>query len=96
VRTIDGTANPYIAIAAILGLGLVGIEKGLELEVEETEEQAVDLSAEEREKRGIVKQLERTLSGARDVARNDPTINDVLGREFVETYLGVNEVCDFD
>lgn len=94
LRTIDGTANPHIAITTILGLGLVGIEKGLELKMDEVEELAVDLSAEEREKRGIVRQFPRTLSAARDIARNDATINDVLGKDFVQKYLGVNEVCD--
>jgi glutamine synthetase len=96
VRTIDGTANPYLAFAAILGLGLVGIRKGLELEIEESDEPAVNLSAEERQKRGIVGRFQRTLSAAREVARNDRTINEVLGEEFVQTYLDVNEVCNFD
>ena len=95
VRTIDGTANPHIAIAAILRLGLVGIEKGLELKIDEVEELAVDLSPEEREKGGIVGKFPLTLSAARDLARNDTTINDVLGKEFVQKYLDVNEVRDF-
>lgn len=96
VRTIDGTANPYLAFAAILGLGLVGIRKGLELEIEESDEPAVNLSAEERQKKGIVGRFQLTLSAAREVARNDRTINEVLGKEFVQTYLDVNEVCNFD
>jgi glutamine synthetase len=95
VRTIDGTANPHIAIATVLGLGLIGIEKGLELQIEEVDESAVDLSAEERERRGIVGRLPRTLSAARKLARSDTTINDVLGSEFVQKYLSVNEVRSF-
>jgi glutamine synthetase len=92
VRTIDGTANPHIAIATVLGLGLIGIEKGLELQIEEVDGSAVDLSAEERESRGIIGRLPRTLSAARDIARSDTAINDVLGKEFVQKYLSVNEV----
>lgn len=92
LRTIDGTANPHIALATILGLGLIGIEKGLELQIEEVDVSAADLSAEEREKRGIVGRFERTLSAARDIARRDTAINDVLGKEFVQKYLAVNEV----
>jgi glutamine synthetase len=96
VRTIDGTANPHIALATILGLGLIGIEKGLELQVEEVDGSAADLSAEEREKRGILGRFPRKLSAARDFAQNDTTINDVLGKEFVQKYLSVNRVRVFD
>jgi len=92
VRSIDGTANPHIALATVLGLGLIGVQKGLELKIEGIDGAAVLLSAEERTKRGIVGRLQRTLSAARDVARKDATISDVLGQEFVQKYLGVNEV----
>jgi glutamine synthetase len=95
VRSVDGTANPHIALAALLGLGLIGIEKGLELRIEEVDDSAVDLSAEERERKGIIARFERTLSAARDLARESKAINDVLGKEFVQKYLSVNEVCDF-
>jgi len=78
LRTIDGTANPHVAFATILGLGLIGIEKGFELEIEDVDEPAVNLSAEERKKRGIVARLQRSLGAARKVARNDKAINDVL------------------
>ncbi|KAH9039520.1 glutamine synthetase guanido kinase [Lactarius pseudohatsudake] len=33
VRTIDGTTNPHIALVTVLGLGLVGVQKGLELKI---------------------------------------------------------------
>jgi len=93
VRSVDGTANPHIVLATLLGLGLIGIEKGLELQIEEVDDSAVDLSAEERERKGIVGRFERTLSAARDLARRDPAINDVFGKNFVQKYLVVNEVC---
>lgn len=94
VRTIDGTANPHIVLAALLGLGLTGVERGLELKIEATDVPAVLLSAEERTKRGIVGRLQRTLGEARDAARKNATIGDVLGQEFVEKYLSANEVRD--
>jgi glutamine synthetase len=92
LRTIDGTANPHIVLATLLGLGLVGVQKGLELKIEAVNEPAVLLSDEERAKKGIIGRLHRTLGAARDEARKDPTIGDVLGQEFVEKYLNVNEV----
>ena len=92
LRTIDGTANPHIALATILGLGLIGVEKGLELKIEAIDGAAVMLNAEERAKRGIVAPLPRSLGEARDIVRQDTTINNVLGQEFVQKYLSTNEV----
>ena len=63
--------------------------------MEEVDDSAVDLSAEEREKKGIIGCFERTLSAARDLAWRDEAINDILGKDFVQKYLSVNEVCDF-
>jgi glutamine synthetase len=92
VRTIDATANPHVALATILGLGLLGIENGLELKIGGIEGIAAHLSVEEREKRGIVGRLPCTLSDARDAARQDATITNLLGSDFVQKYLGINEV----
>jgi len=94
VRTMDGTANPYIAIAAVLGLGLIGIEKGQELDKEEVEGLAVDLSDEERARRGVLGLLPSTLIVARRLAQMDTPIKDVLGKEFVQNYLSVNEAME--
>ncbi|KAH9958021.1 glutamine synthetase/guanido kinase [Russula dissimulans] len=94
VRTMDGTANPYIAFAAVLGLGLIGIEKGQELDKEEVEGLAVDLSDEERAKRGVLGLLPSTLIAARRLAQMDTPIKDVLGKEFVQNYLSVNEAME--
>lgn len=94
VRSIDGTANPHVALAAILGLGLIGVQKGSELKIEKIDGPAVLLSAEERAKRGIFRRLQRTLSAARDAARKNAAVSDVLGQEFVQKYLGVNETME--
>lgn len=94
VRSIDGTANPHIALAALLGMGLNGVQKGLELTIKGIDGPAALLSEEGRANRGIVGRLQRTLGAARDVARKDAIVSDVLGQEFVQKYLDVNEVRD--
>src|SRR6266404_2533683 len=71
VRTIDGTANPHIALATVIGLGLIGVQKGMELKIGAVDGPAVLLSDEERTKKGIVGRLETTLGAARDAALKD-------------------------
>ncbi|KAI0264621.1 glutamine synthetase/guanido kinase [Gloeopeniophorella convolvens] len=94
VRALDGTANPYIALAAILGVGLAGVEKGLELGIKEVQGPAFQLSEEELAERGIVGRLRRTIDSAREAARQDAVVREVLGREFVEKYLSTNEAME--
>jgi len=64
----------------------------MELKIGAVDGPAVLLSDEERTKKGIVGRLETTLGAARDAALKDTTIYDVLGQEFVQKYISVNEV----
>jgi len=92
VRTVDGTTSPYLSLAAILGAGMLGVKAGRELEIAECEGMAVELEEGERKRRGIVGRLPRTLVDARAFLRADQELCSVLGEEFVEKYLAVNEV----
>ncbi|TFY82140.1 hypothetical protein EWM64_g1875 [Hericium alpestre] len=94
VRSHDGTANPYIALAALLGTGMVGVRNGKELEVIECEGIANDLPAEERQKMGITGRMPRTLSEARELATHDQVVHEVLGEYFVDRFLAVNETLE--
>ena len=70
------------------------MKKGLELKIEAVGGPAVPLNAEERTKRGIFGAFQPTLGKSGDAARNDTTHREVLGQDFVEKYLSVNEVSD--
>jgi len=55
LKTLDGTANPYLALAAVLGSGLEGIVNEKELLIKECggEKSAVQLGEKGREELGI-------------------------------------------
>lgn len=95
VRCIDGTANPYIALTAILGVGMEGIYEGRELTVQEPAngEVASALTEEVRQKLGITKRMPRTLQQAREMALKEKTVEKVMGEDFLRKYMSVNKVC---
>lgn len=95
VRCIDATANPHIALTAILGVGMEGIYEGRELTVEEPAngEVASAVPEEMRQKLGITKRLPRTLQQAREMALKEKTVEKVMGQDFLQRYMSVNKVC---
>ena len=92
VRSHDGTPNPYLALAAILGAGLHGIKNGAELSIGDCPEPAATLSEEERIARNITGRMPRSLKEAREKLRGSATAKEIFGETFVDKYLSVNEV----
>lgn len=92
VKSIDGTANPHVALAAVLGAGLAGVREALELEVQECLVPAWELSEEERKNRGITGRMPLSLDEARELLRGSKVVTSIFGEEFMEKYLSVNKV----
>ncbi|VDC07447.1 unnamed protein product [Peniophora sp. CBMAI 1063] len=94
VRSHDGTANPYLALAAILGSGLQGIQQGVELNIGDCPEPAATLSAEERATRNITGRMPTSLKEAREKLRASAAVKDIFGEKFIGKYLAVNEAME--
>jgi len=92
LRCLDGTANAYIALAAILESGMKGIRDDIKLEVADVQAIPASLSPEERKKLGIKKRLPLNRKDAREALRSDEVLNNFFGQEFVTKYLALNEV----
>jgi len=80
-RVIGADANPYVALAATLACGLLGIEQRLEPQPECTGDAY----------RGE-HQLPQSLGEALDLLRADTALAEVLGRAFVTVYTEVKEI----
>ncbi|MCP4693444.1 MAG: glutamine synthetase, partial [Desulfobacterales bacterium] len=88
-KTADATANPYIALGALIAAGLDGLEKNLEL----PEEVVVDpglIPEEERAARGI-DMLPQNLGEALDALRGDQVLLDALGAPLAQSYMAVRQ-----
>lgn len=94
VRSVDGTASPYLTLAALLGAGMRGIYEGKELVIEECEGMAAALTEEERRRKGITGRLSKNLKLAREGLASDAVIANILGAEFVQSYISVNKLLE--
>ena len=94
MRYIDGTSNPYLVLAGILGAGYLGIQSNLELTISDCPgpQSAAQMSEDERHALGIVNRMPLNWNEARESFASDTQLSKILGTEFQEKYLAVNKV----
>ena len=93
IRCSDGSANPYLSIAAMLAAGMLGVKEGRLLEARDCEVMPASLSGEARKEMGVKTRLPLTIEQARTALKEDTKMVGVFGEEFVNAYLSINEVC---
>jgi glutamine synthetase len=90
VRSVDPAANPYLAMAVLLGAGLDGIKRDL------TPPKAVDrniyaMNRKERKEVGI-EDLPGTLSAALDELQKDEIMTKALGSHILNNFVEAKEI----
>ncbi|MGM9936682.1 MAG: type I glutamate--ammonia ligase [Candidatus Ornithomonoglobus sp.] len=93
-RSPDGTANPYLAIAAILKAGLAGIKDNSIALPPSIGMNVSDITEEERSLMGI-KKMPVSLNEALKIARDSKLIEDLLGAKLKEHYIA-NKEAEYD
>ncbi|KAG5337177.1 hypothetical protein C0989_010374 [Termitomyces sp. Mn162] len=94
MRFVDGTANPYVALAGILGVGFAGIRDKSELKIKDCPgpKTAAQLTENERQALGITQRMSLTWEEARQNLHKNTILRDfVLGNECMAKYLAVNQ-----
>ena len=87
LKPVDVTANPYLALAAVLAAGMDGMERGLD-PGEPTTVDPATLSDEERAERGIYP-LPGSLDESLDALEKDDVLIEALGESLVRTHVAV-------
>ena len=87
LKPVDVTANPYLALAAVLAAGMDGMERALDPGEPVTVDPAT-LSEEERASRGI-RPFPASLDEALDALERDDVLIEALGEPLVRTHLAV-------
>jgi len=88
-KTMDATANPYIALGAIMAAGLDGLSRNLELPEEVTVDPAL-ISVEQRSAERI-DLLPQNLGEALDALRKDNVLLEAMGAELARSYMAVRQ-----
>jgi glutamine synthetase len=89
LKTIDATANPYLALGAVIAAGLDGIQQGLD----PGESVAVDpgLLSESECQAQSIDRLPQNLGEAIEQLRQDQTLLNALGPELATAFLAVRQ-----
>src|SRR5262249_19500618 len=86
----DHSGNPYLALGGLIAAGLDGIRRELD-PGEPVDEDPGNLSAEERERRGIAR-LPQALDSALDALEADAVLCEALGPTLLEAYTAVKRL----
>ncbi|EED13731.1 extracellular developmental signal biosynthesis protein FluG [Talaromyces stipitatus ATCC 10500] len=89
LKQIDGLANMYLAMAALLAAGYLGIAHSLPLTHKDCPVDASTLSAVERQQLGITKQIPKNLDDSLTALENNDDMCAILGPGFVKKYIAV-------
>ncbi|KAJ3931975.1 MAG: hypothetical protein NXY57DRAFT_1005092 [Lentinula lateritia] len=100
-RFIDATANPHLALAAVLGSAMAEMKAvsdgsgDVQLEVQDAgTKPAAVMTKEERKTHGITKRMPASSGEARSYLRGDGQLCEVLGKELIEAFLSVNKTLE--
>jgi glutamine synthetase len=88
-KTADATANPYIALGALIAAGLDGLSRNLELPAEITVDPATIPEAQR--KAGKIDRLPQNLEKAIDALREDTVLLEAMGTELAGSYVAVRQ-----
>ncbi|KAJ7485830.1 hypothetical protein FB451DRAFT_1432791 [Mycena latifolia] len=98
-KLMDGTANPYLVLAGVLGAGYHGIRTGAILDMkgcggldvgERALESAAELDDFERKRLGITTRIPHTLDAARAHFAQDAVVTAIFGDDLAKNYMAVN------
>ena len=97
LKTLDGTANPYLALAGVLGAGLNGIVESKELAMQDCSGDVIPalLSEEERAKLGIRERFPLSWEDACSKFEESAIVDSLFGNNFKRKFLSLQKACMF-
>jgi glutamine synthetase len=90
-RFVDCTANNYLTLAAILGVGMAALEKGQELKMKPLLGRSAKMDEASRWELGMETRAPRGLKDAIEALKQDEAVKTVLGKELWERYIRYKE-----
>ncbi|KAI9740323.1 MAG: hypothetical protein M1834_004902 [Cirrosporium novae-zelandiae] len=94
IRCLDGLANVYLALSAIIGAGLLGLRNKTKMTWKDCAAIPTMLSDEERAKYGIVSPMPKRFEEALGALGRDRELIDILGGDWVLKYVGMRRLSE--
>lgn len=91
LKIMDGLANPYLAMGAVLLAGISGVEAKQDLIWRDCEVDPADLTENDRKELHVTEMLPGSVEKALEALKADDTLVDILSEELVERYVAVKE-----
>lgn len=91
LKTLDGTANPYLALAVVLAMGTKGVVDEEELVWGDCEMDPASLTVNDRKELNITEMLPTSLQESLEALKIDEVLQATLSQEVVERYVAVKE-----
>jgi len=95
LKTLDGTANPYLALAGVLGAGFGGILNSRALTIHDCSQAAALIGEKGRAELGIKERFPLTWEDACVTFEKSVIVDSLFGSEFKAKYLSANKVFFF-
>ncbi|KAL2831148.1 hypothetical protein BDW59DRAFT_7415 [Aspergillus cavernicola] len=89
IKSLDGLANMYLAMAAFLAAGYAGVKEDRPLTIKDCLYDAATLNEAERSALGITTKLPNTLAQSLRALASNETLQDLLGPDLVKNYIMV-------
>ncbi|KAL3470940.1 hypothetical protein BJX99DRAFT_34683 [Aspergillus californicus] len=89
IKSLDGLANMYLAMAAFLAAGYAGVKGAKQLTVKDCLHDAATLDDAERSALGITTKLPNSLTQSLKALASNETLQDLIGPNLVATYITV-------
>lgn len=91
IKCLDGIANPYLALAAVLLAGVRGVADVEKLVWVDCEIDPAKLTENDRKELNVSEMLPASLEEALKALKGDAVMGELLGPELVEKYAAVKE-----
>ncbi|KAJ5525120.1 FluG family protein [Penicillium frequentans] len=95
VKMMDGLANPYLGLCALLAAGLDGLDQGLLLTAGPCPIEPSNMSSQERTALGVKNKMPFELIESLKNLEADNSLKQILGDNLVSTYLSVKR-CELE
>ena len=91
LKILDGTANPYLALASVLAMGTKGVVDEEEMLWGDCEMDPATLTENDRKELNVTEMLPENLGEAIEALKKDEVMQVTIGQEVVERYIAVKE-----